>query len=475
MTMNDMDEQQRQQPPNRHPRKRPRHHLRRRRLRDLERDAARRTLNGNGMNDSLPPLPVADDNDDHGSDNTNHGGNDASDDNDDNGGGSGDFGTLFGHPYGALPYGNIHLAVPPPTQPCPASSGEQSPASSSAAATTAVSWHPDIIRHRGLGHHLRQLNDEQVLTILSYVDGPTLASGIVATSRFLYVAGHHEELWRDLVLRRWGEDGFTVMPPEKDVGVVVMSNDDDGRMGAKDDDITLTKKQTKNSGCWKDIYAYNHYHQALQSSSSSSPPPILLRHKPMQIAGIYSDTFFRSFLCRSFALQPSWLSTHTVPTLSHTEVTTQLFVKEYEERNMPLLIKGASKSWPALGGGSGGGEGSNTTSSHKWNTKYLLEKTSGKTFRATSGAAPLPAQFNLTDYFHYCASSSTEEAPLYLFDRTFATKCPQLLEDFDGALKESCGWWGRGNEEAGHDLLSVLGEGRRPDYQWLIIGPKRLK
>jgi len=214
-----------------------------------------------------------------------------------------------------------------------------------------------------------------------------------------------------------------------------------------------------------DIHAYNQYNErisqneALAEGSPQKPKPLLI-HSPIAISGIYSDTFFRSFLCRSFALQPSWLSTHTVPILSHDEVTTAKFVKEYEEENKPLLIKGASKSWPALQG------------NRKWDSDYLLKVTEGKTFRATSGVAPLPAQFNLTDYFNYCASS-TEEAPLYLFDRTFASKCPQLLKDFDAPMKSSCPWWCRDNEEAGHDLFSVLGEERRPDYQWLIVGPKR--
>ena len=370
------------------------------------------------MNGSLPPLPqVADE-----------------DENEVNGGG--DFGTLFGHPYGALPYGNIHLATPPPSR-----------ASDECTAAKPQHWHPDIVRHSGLGNCLCQLNDEQLLNILSYLDGPTLSNGIICTSRFLYVAGHHEELWRDLVLRRWGESGFTVPSfPENN----------------------MSKKKGNNSGCWKDIYAYNHYHAHDKTSTSSTPP--MLRHDPISIKGIYSDTFFRSWLCRSFALQRSWLSTHTVPTLPIEEVTTTRFIKEYEEKNQPLLIKGASKSWPAMGGTNNG--------KNKWTTDYLLNVTQGQQFRATSGAAPLPASFTLQNYFNYC-SLSTEEAPLYLFDRTFATKCPSLLSDFDGGMKESCNWWSRGNEESGHDLFSVLddtvidGEGRRPDYQWLIVGPKR--
>lgn len=76
---------------------------------------------------------------------------------------------------------------------------------------------------------------------------------------------------------------------------------------------------------------------------------------------------------------------------------------------------------------------------------------------------------------------------MYLFDRTFAKKCPELLEDFEGGLRETCPFWcaewdgAHGMDEVGdgdgscgyHDLLRVLGEERRPDYQWLIVGPKR--
>lgn len=364
------------------------------RIRDLERDAARRSLNANGMNGSLPPLPSSEEDDVQ----------------IENGVESGGIGTLFGHPYGALPYGNIHLV-------------------------DSSKNHPDYVRHSGLGN-LRVLNDEQLLEILSFVDGPSLAGGIVNCSRFLYVAGHHEELWRDLVLRLWGEIGFDV--PDKTHA--------DGEAENQSDVVQVNHN---NSGCWKDIYALNH----CKSKKSSHHPE---KHKPLSIQGIYSDTFFRSWLCRSFALHPSWLSTHTVQTIDHSKLTTKVFLEQFEETNTPLLIKGASSSWPAL---------------KKWNAQYLIETTRGKSFRATSGAAPLPAQFTMDNYSKYC-KSATEEAPLYLFDRTFAAKCPQLLDDFDGALKESCPFWSC-DAEHGHDLFGLLGEERRPDHQWLIIGPKR--
>ncbi|KAL7550677.1 hypothetical protein ACHAWF_013894 [Thalassiosira exigua] len=284
--------------------------------------------------------------------------------------GGDDLSPLFAHPYGVLPHGNVHAS----------SSG-------------------DAVRTRGLGPHLRRLNDEQISTVLSYVDGPSLGRGVAIASRFLYVFGHQDELWRDLTLRRWGELGFEVpplAPPPKSVDCD--REDNGGGEGG-----------SWSSACWKEIYAFNHLLDAGRLEESRR------RHIPLRVAGVYSDVLFRPFLCRSFALRPSWLSVHTVPTLDREEVTTE---------------------------------------------------------RATSGAAPLPAKFGMEDYMNYCARSA-EEAPLYLFDRTFASQCPELLEDWDCALRKSCPWWAPGNKEAGHDLFGVLGEGRRPDHQWLIVGPKR--
>ena len=432
---------------------------RRRRMRELEIEAARRAYGGNGSGGTcLPPLPTNDDDDDDDDDRCGRTGGGG-------GGNGGGFRTLFGHPHGVLPFGNVHLSP----------SG-------------------DAARDVGLGPHLRALNDAQLLEVLSYVDGPSLGGGVAMCSRFAYVLGHHEELWRDLALRRWGETGIAVPPPP-----VSSSSSDDG--GADDSRRLCLEKggggreHDNNGGCWKDIYAHNHLlsssdeNGALPAttatattrtttrtgrtpnpkdgeegakeeeppSSSRTVTPLLLRHRPISVSGVYSDALFRSWLCRSFALRPSWLSTHTVPALAREHVTASLFLKEYEEKNVPLLITGASRDWGAI---------------RKWSdVGYLREVSGGATFRATSGAAPLPAKFAMDDYLNYC-ESATEEAPLYLFDRTFGTSCPALLDDFDMDLGRTCPWWDR-DADHGHDLFGLLGEGRRPDYQWLIVGPKR--
>ena len=328
---------------------------RHKRIKEFAREAAGRTYNGNGASPSLPPLPKEDD-------------------------GKG-LGTLFSHPYGALPFGNIFMAS------------------------------SDAVRQNGLGD-MRCFNDEQVISVLQFIDAKDL-SNVVKSSRFLYVAGHHEELWRDLTLRAFGSKGFDFQ------------------------------------SSWKDTFSYTELKERDDHDS-------FREHKPISIKGIYSDTFFRSWLCRSFALQDSWLAVHSVCTEDAENLSTERFLSEYEEKNIPVIVKSATTSWPA---------------SQKWNNDYLTEQTKGVTFRATSGVAPLPAQFTMESYSKYC-DSATEEAPLYLFDRTFAQSCPTLLNDFEEALKKSCPFFDN-KAVHGHDLFSLLGKDKRPDHRWLIIGPKR--
>lgn len=377
----------------------------------MEKEAARRAYCGNGMSGTLPPLPCANDEDE-----------------DEDG-----CSTLFGHPYGALPHGNIHLS---------SSAGDRD------------------VRRRGLGQLLCACNDEQLLHVLSYLDGSTLAMGVVQCSHYLYVLGHHEEVWRDLVLRRWGHVGFTVPEQEKRSGM-----------------------RNNNKGCWKDIYAYNHHHQQQQKQQQHERHSNILArhhptttHTPIVMAGIYSDTLYRSWLCRSFTMRKSWLATQTVPTLPHSVMTTDLFIREYENKNIPLVIQGATRTWKAV---------------RTWDDTYLRNVTSSSSssggdidsiqqqqqqnvmFRATSGAAPLPAQFTMSNYLNYC-SCATEESPLYLFDRSYASKCTQLYTDHYADLCRTCPWWDGGATNIhGHDLFGLLGEMRRPDYQWLIVGPMR--
>jgi hypothetical protein len=276
--------------------------------------------------------------------------------------------------------------------------------------------------------------------ILGFCDVSTL-SQIVQTSKYLYVAGHQPELWRNLVLRKCEKRKATI---------------------------------PKAKASWKDTYVN------LFCKPKSHQDKV---HNPIPIRGIYSDEYYRTHLCRSFALPSVWLhkpkennakrnpcsrgvsfaptistSNKEVPRVSFDSITPQQFFKEYEEKNIPVIIEGAGKG----------------KAMDRWQDPSYLQQLNAKskTFRATSGAAPLPANFTFKSYEEYCQFSYLEESPLYLFDRTAFTSNDQWNDDFFPEFYSKCPYFDP-SEKHGHDLLQHLGAEQRPDHTWLIMGPKR--
>lgn len=258
-----------------------------------------------------------------------------------------------------------------------------------------------------------QLNDECWSHILSFAEGPLLAK-VAQLNRYFYVQAHQPELWRDLVLRRiQGGGTIDVVEPS-----------------------------------WKDTYARLFY-------------PLTYRkpHCPMAVKGVYSDFLYRLHSCRCFCIPQAWLDNQesTIDRVVQGEITAERFFAEYEQPNKPLVIEGGAKSWEAF---------------RKWpDALYCLQQTKGRTFRATSGVAPLPAQFSLQAYYKYGQMPSLEEAPVYLFDRTALFPNSPLWQDFYPDLCQSLPFWDPQHPQ--HDLFQYLGEGARPDHTWWIVGPRR--
>lgn len=257
-------------------------------------------------------------------------------------------------------------------------------------------------------------DDECWNHILSFLDGTSL-SRTAQVNRYFYVAAHQPELWRDLVLRRINGGTIHVMEPS-----------------------------------WKDTYA-RLFHQRTYRKP----------HCPMVVRGVYSDYLYRLHCCRAFCIPDAWLTgddaENTIPRQQCDHLTAERFFAEFEEPNQPLLIQGGAKEWPAFA---------------KWSDPaYCLEKTKGRDFRATSGVAPLPAQFSLEAYYNYGEMPSLEEAPVYLFDRTALFPGSPLWQDFHPDLCRTMPFWDPAHPQ--HDLLKYLGEGARPDHTWWIVGPRR--
>ncbi|KAI2507718.1 hypothetical protein MHU86_6717 [Fragilaria crotonensis] len=255
------------------------------------------------------------------------------------------------------------------------------------------------------------LSDEIWQQILGYTDGVTLGF-VVQTCREFYVAGHQPELWRDLVLRESNGETLQNIGPS-----------------------------------WKDTF--------VERRTKSKYPP----HKPITISGFYSDFYYRTHLCRSFAIPEKWLriADGTIDRVENLSI--QDFLSNYEELNKPVVLVGACKSWKAT---------------QNWKSmEYLDQKSPGRSFRATSGAAPLPADFTLRSYYNYC-SHALEEAPMYLFDRAALLEGSELRDDYYQDLQTHCPFFDPDRvSENTHDLFQLLGEGARPDHTWLIVGPQR--
>lgn len=257
------------------------------------------------------------------------------------------------------------------------------------------------------------MSDEAWYHILEFCDGNDLGR-MLKTCRYFYVAASEPELWRDLVLRR--QDSSTI-----------------GETGAS----------------WKDTYV------KLFARHTGD-------HLPIAVAGVYSDFYYRLHSCRSFAIPEAWLesSSDTVDRVQVSNMSIERFTSDYEQPNRPVVIAGAACSWKAF---------------RDWPEcpEYFLKHAKGRSFRATSGAAPLPGNFTLEAYHNYCQSAQLEEAPLYLFDRTALNPGSILWNDYFPDMQKSCPYWDPERSDTTHDLFKILGEGRRPDHTWLIMGPKR--
>jgi hypothetical protein len=272
--------------------------------------------------------------------------------------------------------------------------------------------------------------------IFSFCDGSSLGR-LVQSCRYLYVAGHQPELWRDQVLRKCEAEKLVI---------------------------------SKVGPTWKDTYVLMFHDNGNDNDNNSSAT--IRPHTPMRMPNVYSDDIYRSHLCRSFAIPPVWLqetspdSTKDSASHYHKEVdairvddlTATQFFADFEGRNHPVVVKGAA----------------NGKAVDKWvDWRYLTERNSKSSYRSTSGGAPLPGNFTLEAYRDYTESTTyLEESPLYLFDRTAFATNKEWEDDFFPDFYEKCPYWDPSGDH-GHDMLQHLGAAERPDHTWVIMGPKR--
>ncbi|ETL99842.1 hypothetical protein L917_03374 [Phytophthora nicotianae] len=178
---------------------------------------------------------------------------------------------------------------------------------------------------------------------------------------------------------------------------------------------------------WKATYLRTRYGDKVQLEA------------PIRVQGVYSDLLFQSFYCSAAPIEEAWLAVENIERRSAKDMTVEDFKRDFECPNKPVIITDAIDNWPAI---------------NKWTDEYLDEVCKGKTFYAGG------FQFSMDKYFNYCRTL-LDDQPLFVFDKEFAAKVPQLAKDYTVP------------EYFQEDYFALLGEEKRPDYRWLIIGPKK--
>eukprot|EP00210_Caulerpa_lentillifera_P008531 g8137.t2 len=158
---------------------------------------------------------------------------------------------------------------------------------------------------------------------------------------------------------------------------------------------------------------------------------------PIRIEGFYSDLLYQSWFCANMIIPEEWLQIDNIPRVSNP--AKEKFQQDFEIPNIPVILTGVTEQW---------------TASRLWNRSYF--KRSLRNQKVVVGGY----EMRFKDYIQYC-NNQEDEMPLYLFDKTIMDKMPALQDHYFAP------------EVFKEDLFADLGPNRRPDYRWLIMGPKR--
>eukprot|EP01023_Acetabularia_acetabulum_P018056 TRINITY_DN19112_c0_g1_i2.p1 TRINITY_DN19112_c0_g1~~TRINITY_DN19112_c0_g1_i2.p1 ORF type:complete len:503 (+),score=77.97 TRINITY_DN19112_c0_g1_i2:87-1595(+) len=177
-------------------------------------------------------------------------------------------------------------------------------------------------------------------------------------------------------------------------------------------------------GSWRQTYL----HQTNRENSSKPPN--------FRVKGFYSDLLYKPFICAHLDIPEKWLQKDNIERRSN--LTLKNFRENFEIPNKPVVITDEIPKWTAF---------------KSWTWEYLTKKFENSTIHA--GGYEIKFQ-NFLEYLQ----NQKDEMPLYMFDKDFSKKVPQLVADYETP------------EIFPDDFFEILGQDR-PDNKWLIIGSDR--
>lgn len=155
---------------------------------------------------------------------------------------------------------------------------------------------------------------------------------------------------------------------------------------------------------------------------------------------VFSDELYQPWFLASAPYPEAWISHESIP--RRAGLTAEAFSEQYEDKNLPVVVTDWTAGWAAH---------------QNWAVDRLANDHNDVRFEVFDEYTG-PVQMKLDKYARYAAAVK-EERPLYLFEPWFAGKVAQFDRDYavPDAFKD--------------DLFSVLGA-ERPDYRWLLMGPR---
>ena len=166
----------------------------------------------------------------------------------------------------------------------------------------------------------------------------------------------------------------------------------------------------------------------------------------------YSDVLYKPWQYGTASIPPQWLTYQHGEIIDGKGLTIEEFLAKYERPGRPVLLRNSLTNWSIseLGLGLGLGFGEQIV--------HALKKDPEAVVRVG------PVKMQMGAFLEYCAEQR-EENPLYAFDARF----DQALPAVSAALKAP-ELFVNSDKHPARDLLEEMGEARRPDYRWCIIG-----
>ena len=136
-----------------------------------------------------------------------------------------------------------------------------------------------------------------------------------------------------------------------------------------------------------------------------------------EVAGFHEDDederrcaeAVREYMTR---IEPRWLKRSNVERRCVDTLSREEFVEKYEKPRIPVILTGVVSKWLAA---------------TEWTRKRLLERFGEKTFRVSASV-----DMTLREYLVSADRSEAQHElrPLYLFDKDFCSKCPEMVAEF---------------------------------------------